>query len=80
MAGQRERHCPPTSRKLDWDVCELKARCCPSAVAYKIPRDLHEDAHDVARAHAVMSEYAEALPKGGRSRRTSLGMVLDKGK
>jgi hypothetical protein len=55
---------PPTSRKLDWDVCELKARCCPSAVAYKIPRDLHEDAHDVARAHAVMPEYAEAAAEG----------------
>ncbi len=37
--------------KKDCDVCELKARCCPNAVARKIPRDLHEDARDVARGH-----------------------------
>ena len=35
--------------KLDCDVCELKAQCCPNAVARKIPRDLHEDARDVGR-------------------------------
>ena len=29
--------------KLDCDVCELKAQCCPNAVARKIPRDLHKD-------------------------------------
>jgi transposase len=46
--------------KLDCDVCELKARCCPNAVARKIPRDLHEDARDVARAHAATPEYVEA--------------------
>src|SRR5580693_8104920 len=36
--------------KLDCDVCRLKAQCCPNAVARKIPRDLNEDARDVARA------------------------------
>jgi Transposase DDE domain len=46
--------------KLDCDVCELKARCCPNAVAHKILRDLHEDARDVARAHAATPEYVEA--------------------
>ena len=46
--------------KLDCDVYELKARCCPNAVARKIPRDLHEDARDVARAHASTPEYVEA--------------------
>ena len=46
--------------KLDCDVCELKARCCPNAVARKIPRDLHEDARDLARAHAATPEYAQA--------------------
>ena len=46
--------------KLDCDVCELKARCCPNAVARKIPRDLHEDARDVARAHAATPDYQEA--------------------
>ncbi|KAF0136514.1 MAG: transposase IS4 family protein [Methylocystaceae bacterium] len=46
--------------KKDCGVCELKARCCPNAVARKIPRDLHEDARDVARALASTPEYATA--------------------
>ena len=44
----------------DCDVCELKARCCPNAVARKIPRDLHEDARDVARALASTPGYEAA--------------------
>jgi transposase len=35
--------------KLDCDVCVLKARCCPKQLARKIPRDVHEEARDVAR-------------------------------
>jgi transposase len=35
--------------KLDCDVCPLKAKCCPTEPARKVPRDLHEDARDVAR-------------------------------
>jgi transposase len=35
--------------KLDCDVCLLKAKCCPKEPSRKIPRDLHEDARDVAR-------------------------------
>jgi transposase len=35
--------------KLDCDVCLLKAKCCPKEPARKIPRDLREDARDVAR-------------------------------
>ena len=46
--------------KLDCDTCKLKAQCCPNALARKIPRDLHEDARDVARAHAATPEYVEA--------------------
>ena len=46
--------------KLDCDTCKLKAQCCPNAVASKIPRDLHEDARDVARAHAATPQYLEA--------------------
>jgi len=46
--------------KLDCDVCRLKAQCRPNAFARKIPRDLHEDARDVARAHAATPEYVEA--------------------
>ncbi len=42
------------------DTCRLKAQCCPTALARKIPRDLHEDARDVARAHASTPEYAQA--------------------
>ena len=46
--------------KLDCDACKLKAQCCPNAVARKIPRDLNEDARDVARAHAATPQYVEA--------------------
>jgi transposase len=35
--------------KLDCDVCPFKAKCCPKEPARKIPRDLHEDARDLAR-------------------------------
>jgi transposase len=35
--------------KLDCDTCPLKARCCPGQLARKIPRDVHEDARDMAR-------------------------------
>jgi hypothetical protein len=45
---------------LDCDVCKLKAQCCPNALARKIPRDLDEDARDVARAHAATPQYVEA--------------------
>ena len=46
--------------KKDCDVCELKARCCPNAVARKIPRDLDEDSRDVARALAGTPEFEAA--------------------
>jgi hypothetical protein len=46
--------------KKDCDVCELKARCCPNAVARKIPRDLDEDSRDVARALVGTPEYEAA--------------------
>ncbi len=35
--------------KFDCDVCVLKMRCCPNSPARQVPRDLHEDARDVAR-------------------------------
>jgi Transposase DDE domain len=41
--------------KLDCDICKLKPQCCPNALARKVPRDLHEDARDVATP-----EYVEA--------------------
>ncbi len=46
--------------KKDCDVCDLKARCCPNAVARKIPRDLEEDSRDVARALSGTPEYVTA--------------------
>lgn len=38
------------SSKTDCDPCALKARCCPKAPHRRIPRDIDEDARDVARA------------------------------
>jgi transposase len=38
--------------KLDCDVCAFKMQCCPHTPARQIPRDLHKDARDVARALA----------------------------
>ena len=35
--------------KLDCDVCPLKMRCCPNMIARQVPRDIHEDARDLAR-------------------------------
>jgi hypothetical protein len=49
--------------KKDCDVCELKAQCCPNAVARKVPRDLHEDSCDVARALVGTPEYETACQR-----------------
>ena len=38
------------SSKHDCDPCPLKLQRCPKAPHRKIPRDIHEDARDVARA------------------------------
>jgi transposase len=38
--------------KLDCDQCSLKTRCCPKEPARKIPRNVHENARDVARSLA----------------------------
>jgi hypothetical protein len=51
--------------KFDCDTCRLKPQCCPNALARKIPRDLHEDARDVARAHVVRT--SQANPSSGAS-------------
>jgi hypothetical protein len=57
--------------KLDCDVCALKARCCPNAVARTIPRDLNEDSRDIARALASTPEYETA-----RRRRKKIEMLF----
>ena len=38
--------------KFDCDACAFKMKCCPHTPARQVPRDLHEDARDVARALA----------------------------
>jgi hypothetical protein len=35
--------------KFDCDVCPLKMKCCPNTSARHVPRDLQEEARDVAR-------------------------------
>jgi transposase len=46
--------------KKNCDVCPMKPRCCPNTPARKIPRDLHEDARDVARTLAATPEHQTA--------------------
>jgi transposase len=43
--------------KLDCDLCPLKARCCPNVAWRKVPRDVNEEARDVARALMKTPEY-----------------------
>jgi hypothetical protein len=35
--------------KFDCDACALKMGCCPNMAARQVPRDVHEDARDMAR-------------------------------
>ena len=35
--------------KFDCDLCPLKMQCCPNMTARQVPRDIHEDARDLAR-------------------------------
>jgi transposase len=51
--------------KLDCDVCALKMQCCPHTPSRQIPRDLHEDARDVARKLA----NTEAFERSRRNRK-----------
>ena len=57
--------------KRDCDGCSLKARCCPNTPARKIPRDLDEDARDVARALAGTPAYERS-----RHRRKKVEMLF----
>jgi hypothetical protein len=38
------------SSKSDCQGCAFKAKCCPNTPQRKVPRDLDEDARDVARS------------------------------
>jgi transposase len=55
----------------DCGPCELKPRCCPNMTFRKIPRDLNEDARDVARAIAQTTEYERS-----RHRRKKVEMLF----
>lgn len=46
--------------KRDCDICPLRAQCCTTAQARKIPRDLHEDARDVARRKMKTKAFAKS--------------------
>ena len=46
--------------KLDCDVCPLRSRCCTRDEARKIPRDVHEDARDVARRKMKTKAFARS--------------------
>ena len=46
--------------KRDCDVCAFKTQCCPHAPARQVPRDLDEDARDVARALAKTEAFEQS--------------------
>ena len=45
------------ARTRDCGPCPLKPRCCPNLPLRKVPRDVHEDARDQARALMGTPEY-----------------------
>ena len=59
------------SSKSDCQACALKAKCCPNTPERKVPRDLDEDARDVARALADTSAYERS-----RHRRKKVEMLF----
>lgn len=46
--------------KRDCDGCPLRSRCCTRTEARKIPRDVHEDARDVARRKMTTKAFARS--------------------
>ena len=46
--------------KRDCDVCPLRAKCCTRTEARKIPRDVHEDARDLARRKMTTKAFARS--------------------
>ncbi len=45
------------AKQSDCQSCDLKARCCPNTPRRRVPRDLDEDARDVARALALTPAF-----------------------
>lgn len=48
------------ARTSDCGPCPLKARCCPKAPERKIPRSIHEEARDAARALADTEGFEQS--------------------
>jgi transposase len=48
------------ARKHDCDGCELKMLCCPKVPFRRIPRDIHEQARDVARSFADTEAFEQS--------------------
>src|SRR5499427_1074387 len=46
--------------KLDCGPCPLKSKCCPNVPERKVPRDVHEEARDHARALMGTSEFEKS--------------------
>ena len=46
--------------KYDCTACPLKAQCCPNMPARQIPRDIHEDARDVARRKMTTKAFIKS--------------------
>jgi transposase len=46
--------------KFDCSACAFKMQCCPNMPARQVPRDLHEDARDVARALAKTKAFEQS--------------------
>ena len=70
-AASQPRHKTLSRQQIGLRCLQTQAQCCPNAVARKIPRDLNEDARDVARAHAATPQYVEA-----RRRRKKVEMLF----
>ena len=48
------------ARKHDCDGCELKSVCCPKVPFRRIPRDVHENARDVARSFVDTEAFEQS--------------------
>ena len=59
------------SSKSDCQPCVFKAKCCPNTPQRKVPRDLDEDARDVARSLANTPAYERS-----RHRRKKIEMLF----
>ena len=55
--------------KHDCDACPLRAKCCTGTEARKIPRDLHEDARDVAKDE---DQSLSQIARSAQARRNAL--------